>query len=242
MEYRVSTSSSFTHKVIALIPARGGSKGILKKNIFPVKGKPLIDYTVEAVLNIKNIECVYISSDCDEILSHCKNTFQVNCLKRKNHLASDLATTDSVIENFIINDLKESNKNISILLLQPTSPLRTATHIKECLSIYETNKPDLLMSVYSPLLNPFKSYIMQDDTYIRPLINPDAPFSPRQLLPKVYYPNGAIYLFSVEKFMENRRIPRDKVFPYEMTREDSIDIDTLADIKEVERILNDREE
>lgn len=232
---------SSEHKIIALIPARGGSKGVPKKNIFLVRDKPLINYTIEAIIQSQVADEIYVTSDCDSIISVCKKFMSVRCVKRKEHLALDTTTTDSVVMDFIefIGNGKPTQLT-SILLLQPTSPLRNFIHIREATQMYLKDMPDLLMSVFTPAINPYKSLYLHTDGYIYPIVGKEAPFMSRQSLPKVYHPNGAIYLFSVKNFMQEGCIPRKNILPFEMSIDVSIDIDTMQDIYKTEAILDAR--
>ena len=246
--------SASDHKIIAFIPARGGSKGIHKKNIYLVNDKPLISYTIDAIIESGIADEIYVSSDCDDILNVCRRYENVNgrsheankkkittvsCIKRKENLALDTTTTDSVLTDFI-HDIS-IDKSTSILLLQPTSPLRDSVHIREAVSLYLDKRPDLLMSVFTPDHSPYKSFYLNTDGYLHPIAGKDAPFMPRQALPPTYYPNGAIYLFSVDKFMQDNCIPRQNIIPFPMSSDVSIDIDTINDIYKTETILNARD-
>ena len=114
--------------VFALVPARGGSKGIPQKNIAPLLDQPLIAYTLQAAQESGVVDATYVSSDDDQILS-VAHYYGAERFKRDPHFAQDNSPTDPVIAEFI-HRVKPAGKDI-IILLQPTSPLRTARHIKE---------------------------------------------------------------------------------------------------------------
>lgn len=221
-------------KLIALIPARGGSKGLPGKNLYPLNGKPLIEYTIDAALASELFSEIVVSSDDLDILAFAQNKNLV-ALSRPAALATDLAPTDVVIEH-VITELGLSENDV-ICLLQPTSPLRHEEHIKAAWSLFQSKDCHGVISVYVPDKTPFKAYLLNKEGYLTGLVGPDYPYTPRQSLPETYYPNGAIYLFSVASFQKQMQIPREDLIPFVMSQEDSIDIDTIEDIKTVERIL-----
>ncbi|PMH45973.1 CMP-sialic acid synthetase [Vibrio sp. 10N.286.49.B3] len=223
---------------IALITARGGSKGLPRKNVLPLNGTPLIGITIQAALASKNIDRVYVTTEDDEI-KKISAQFGAEIIDRPLELASDTSTSAEAIEHAI----QYLNKTINfdtIVLLQPTSPLRTSHHIDHALTIYHEKKADCVLSVFEPSHTPIKAYIEQENGMISGLFSPDAPYTRRQDLPKSYQPNGAIYIFSVTKFKLHNLIPRDNVFPYVMSELESADIDTIDDFTYVEQLLKSR--
>ncbi len=221
---------------IALITARGGSKGLPRKNILPLNGKPMIAWTIEAALQCEKIDQVYVSSEDEEILNISKD-FGAETIIRPLDLASDDASSHSVITHAIEN---LNNKKIypsTMVLLQPTSPLRTSDDITNALSIFVDKHADCVISVFEPSHTPIKAYIENNDGSLTGLFSPEAPYTRRQDLPKAYQPNGAIYAFDVNQFSKNQYIPRQNVYPYVMSEINSIDVDTIDDLHKIEAIL-----
>lgn len=218
---------------IALITARGGSKGLYRKNIKKVNGKPLIEYTIKAALGCCEIDHVFVSTE-DEEIAQTSIHLGAKIIDRPKNLAEDQSSSESVIEH-AIKWLESNNfRTETMILLQPTSPLRKNTHIKEAFQIYATKKASCVISVYEPCHSQLKGFVELHDGTIQGIYSASAPYQRRQDLPKSYQPNGAIYIFSVKEFLINDYIPRVNVYPYEMSLEDSIDIDTIDDLKLVE--------
>lgn len=221
---------------VALITARGGSKGLPRKNVLPLNGKPLISWTIDAALESQNIDFVYVSTDDDEIRNVSKAS-GAKCIDRPKELATDTASSEEVVVH-AIKYFKSIDLPVKvIILLQPTSPLRTASNIDDALEIFNRRDAEFVLSVFQPAHTPVKAYIANEQGELKGLYNEDAPYMRRQDLPTAYQPNGAIYIFNSESFMINQRFPRTKVFPYVMSEQDSIDVDTLDDLIEIEKIL-----
>lgn len=224
--------------VYAVIPARGGSKGLPRKNILPLHGKPLIAWSIEAALNASQVDGVFVTSDSDEILKIAEG-WGAGTLRRPQELASDSSSSEPVIAH-AITSLRESlpAADFVLLFLQPTSPLRTAAHIDAALTSFLSRGARALISVYQPSKTPFKAYVADTRGFLTGLVSPDAPYQRRQDLPATFYPNGAIYIFMASVFMDGEEIPRDGVIPFEMSETLSLDIDTEADLKCAEQILS----
>lgn len=225
--------------IIALITARGGSKGLPRKNVLNLNGTPLIGWTIGAALGCKLIDKVYVSTEDQEIADISK-LFGAEVIDRPAELASDSSSSEGVIEHTISELEAQGARLNTIVLLQPTSPLRTTQHIDDALNIYTSKSADCVISVFEPSHTPIKAYIEQEDGAITGLYSLSAPYTRRQDLPKSYQPNGAIYAFSVEKFKLNNKIPRINVFPYIMSELESADIDTKEDLAHVEQLLESR--
>lgn len=223
-------------KVLAIIPARGGSKGIPKKNLVEVANKPLIQWTIEAALQSKSIDTVVVSSDDDEILEYAKSYHQLICIKRPSELARDNSVIEPVI-NHVLEVLDVENQYDYLILLQPTSPLRTSDDINNAISLIANNEATSLISVTRPTHHPLKSFIKNEEGYLQGLVNNGYPFMPRQELPEVYQPNGAIYIVQIKEFLKSSTLLTKKAIGYMMTLEKSIDVDFLEDIENIENQL-----
>jgi N-acylneuraminate cytidylyltransferase len=216
-------------KIVAIIPARGGSKGIPRKNIINFLGKPLIQWSIEAALKSKYITDVVISSDDDEILNEAKKNNNVLIIKRPIDLAQDNSKTEPVLVH-VLESLKDIKFDF-LILLQPTSPLRTFKDIDLAFEKMFDFKANSLISVCELEHHPYKSFKIDDKGYLKGIINNDFPFFPRQELPKTYRANGAIYIIKVKDFIKNKSLLTDKTIHFKMNQEKSLDIDTLDDLK-----------
>ncbi len=218
---------------IAIIPARGGSKGLPGKNIRELAGLPLIAHTIVAA-KTRSITQIIVSSDYQKILDVAKEYGSIPLL-RPSELAQDITPTAPVIRH-AMESISDKN-DPTIILLQPTSPLRDSADIEAAIALFETSECDGLISVYKMEKTPFKAYVATKDGKLTGLVSDQAPYTPRQLLPDAFYPNGAIYIFKWSKFLEYNEIPCCNLIGYQMTEEKSIDIDSLSDLKQAEQIL-----
>jgi len=220
---------------LAIIPARGGSKRLPKKNILDLNGKPLIAHTIEASLKSRYIDKVVVSSDSEEILNISKK-FGADIIKRPNELADDTSTTFDAIEH-TINNLKKYDY---IILLQPTSPLRNNIHIDEACELLENKRADAIVSVcemeHSPLWSNTLDKNLSMDNFLKDeIINKRS-----QDLEKYYRLNGAIYIIDTDKLLENKSfILKENIYAYKMDRDSSIDIDEEIDFKMAEVLINE---
>lgn len=223
--------------VFALVPARGGSKGILQKNIVPLGDQPLLAYTLKAAQESGVIDSIYVSSDDDQILS-VAHYYGAERLKRDPHLARDESPIDPVIAEFI-HRVKPAGKDIIILLL-PTSPLRNATHIREALAEFH-DFPTCrgLISVREINNQLIKAYVGGGE-FLQPLAGAHSSYMRRQDLPSLYMPNGAISIFKVDDFMREENIPRTHEIPYLMSDYDSLEVNTSDDLLLAEQRLSIR--
>lgn len=223
-------------KVLAIIPARGGSKGLPDKNVAPLNGIPLIAYSIEAAQKSKYVDLCVVSSDSPHILDVAQ-TYKSAIIRRPHELATDTASSESavahVVSNFPDFDL--------ILLLQPTSPLRTSGDVDAALELFVHGDATALISVYEPEHTPFKCFKLADSGFLKGLVDDHAPFMRRQDLPVALMPNGAIYLIYRNAFLLNQSFITDKTIPYMMSIESSIDIDRLTDLKIAAKILLENE-
>ena len=223
-------------KILAIIPARGGSKGLPRKNILPLAEKPLIGWTIEAALSSNAIAHVFVSTDDDEI-SALSKTFGAKILMRPAELATDTASSDTLITHAIREVDLMGICFTHVCLLQPTSPLRTYQHINAAVSILKDVNSGCVVSVFKPKYSMAKAYQLLSDGTLVGLFSPDAPYTARQRLPEAFFPNGAIYLFSKDDFLIKNQIPRDSIVPYVMQEADSIDIDDQKDLEIAQKIL-----
>ena len=219
-----------TKKVLSIIPARGGSKGLPRKNIIDLAGKPLIAWTIEASLNSKYITKTIVSSDDKEILD-ISTKYGSEVIKRPDNLASDDATSESVVKH-AIDCLKAMGEVFDIVvLLQPTSPLRNSKDIDEAFEVMFDSSATAVISVCEFDNKILKAFIKNTSGFLKGVSNNKYPFMRRQDLPKVYIPNGAIYIIEIKLFSDNNSFLTNKSVNYTMSKNKSIDIDTLDDMK-----------
>ncbi len=222
------------NKTLAIIPARGGSKGIKNKNLVLLGNKPLIYYTIKAALNAKSISRIVVSSDSSEILNYAKSQ-NVDILKRPIELALDDATSDKVI----LHALEFYKDYENVILLQPTSPLRTSEHIDKAFEIFKNTNANSLISVCEYDNKILKAFICDEKGNLKGICNDNYPFMPRQKLPKTYISNGAIYILKTNLFLNNPIFLQDnKTSCYIMDEKASLDIDSLEDLQKAENCLN----
>lgn len=226
--------------VIALIPARGGSKGIRRKNLALLAGKPLLSYTTAAATRSKLIDAVWVSSDDAEILSFAEMA-GVHALDRPAAFASDTASAVSVVEHFIHSLPHRSvEQNPVIVYLQPTSPLRDESHIDAALQQMHTVGLDSVISVVEADKPPQKAFLLNADGLLKSLFDETLSNARRQDLPQCFYPNGAIYAFRISAFKNRGGFPSNGSLPYIMTSSDSIDIDNPSDLIRAEIALGEK--
>ena len=224
----------YTNKTfLAIIPARGGSKRLPRKNVLGLCGKPLIVHTIEAALKSKYIDKVIVSSDDEEILNISSN-FGADIIKRPIDLANDTATTFDTIKHTIDN----FEKYDYIVLLQPTSPLRNEKHIDEAIQLLEKKKADAIVSVCEMEHSPLWSNTLPKDGSMSNFLKDEILNKRSQDLEKFYRLNGAIYICKTEKLIENKSFfLKDNIFAYIMNRENSVDIDEEIDFKIAEVLI-----
>ncbi len=225
-------------KTVALIPARGGSKGLPGKNIHPLCGKPLIAYTIEAAQQAKTIDAVYVSTDDAAIAEVAQAHGALLSAARPAELANDTATTQQVIRHFLdwYLDANAAYPD-TLVLLQPTSPLRTARHIDEALQLYHQQAAKGSVSVVS--VSPGKPLSWQgtvSKTGELALHGFDQQKTNRQQLAHNFCLNGAIYCTEAEQAYAHGFLA-GPVYAYVMPPEAAVDIDTLFDLRLAEFLL-----
>lgn len=224
--------------VFALIPARGGSTGIIQKNIQPLLDQPLLAYTLQAARSSAVFDSIYVSSDDDQILSMA-HYYGAERIKRNPHFAHDDSPLDPVVAEFI-HRMKPAGKDI-IILLRPTSPLRNAVHIVEALAEYRDFPCcQCLISVYE-INNKYMHAYVGGGEFLNLLASEHASFIRREVLPSLYMPNGAISIFKVDDFLREKSIPHSHLIPYLMSEAESLEIQTATDIQRAEEYLRSRQ-
>lgn len=217
-------------KTLFLIPARKGSKGIPNKNRKKLAGKELLLYTLEAAREVADDKDICVSTDDEKLLELCTLKGLEVPFKRPANLAKDTTASSEVILHALDFYRRKKANYDCVVLLQPTSPFRTAKHIRAALRLYRASI-DLLVSVCETKANPYTVLKEEDEKgFLKPSKTSKKEISRRQDAPKVYELNGAIYIINVASFMKNKSLHTlKKVKKYLMSYEDSIDLDEPLD-------------
>ena len=225
-------------KKIAIITARSGSKGLPNKNVLFANGKPLMAYSIEAALECGEFEKVIVSTDSQEyidLLSH----YPIEFVKRSAELASDKASSFVVIED-VLNRYSHVDYDYFVLL-QPTSPLRTAQHIQEANAKFEANfeKFDFLVSVSDAHKPTTLTRQIDEDESLKNFKLDYSNYARQQYHPE-YSPNGAIFSAKPQAYLEQKHFYGEKCIAYFMAKEVSVDIDDRLDFEYFYFILQQR--
>lgn len=216
------------YKILAFIPARGGSKGIPRKNIKILAGKPLIAYTIEAAKRCGYLDKIIVSTD-DKEIAEISRKYRAEVMKRPKIMATDKAKfTDAVFYHLKIIRKKKWIPEV-IIELQPTSPLRTADDIKKAIDFFFKNGCQPLVSVCESL-HPLQWFFWKRGKYLEPVFGwKYFQGIGRQKIKKTYIPNGAIFITTLKDFYFNKGFYSQKMLPYVMPQERSVDIDNQID-------------
>lgn len=222
-------------RVLGLIPARGGSKGIPGKNLRNVAGKPLIAWTIEAAAASKYLDRRVLSSDDLEIIE-VANQYDCEAPFRR---PAQYARDDSPGIDAVLHALDAVPGFDILVLLQPTSPLRTAADIDACLERLVESGAASCVSVREAADHPYWTFWTRADSRLCSFVNePSALNARRQDLPRALCLNGAVYAVRVPKFLANRSLVGNDTVAYEMPLSRSLDIDDPEDLIEADRALS----
>lgn len=229
--------------IIALITARGGSKGLPRKNILPLAGKPLIAWSIEAALASPGVERVIVSTDDEEIARVSREWGAEVPFMRPAELASDTASHVDVVEH-AIRWLEASGKSELeyLLLLQPTSPLRTAADIEGIIELVTGSNPPAAISVYEVTDHPYYALRLLGNGTLSDFLpgQPGQAYPRRQDLPPAYITNGALYIVRPDMFLKERTFTPPGTLAFIMPAQRSLDIDTEWDFYLANLILTDK--
>lgn len=218
---------------LAIIPARGGSKRLPRKNLLDLAGQPLVAWSIEAGLNSKYIDNVVVSSDDVEILAISKR-YNAETIVRPVELASDTATTFDAIQHTIDNVKRYDY----IVLLQATTPLRDEKQIDEAIELLESKNADAIVSVCEMDHSPLWSNTLNENLSMQGFLKEEILHKRSQDLEKYFRLNGAIYICKTEKLLEEKSFfLKENIYAYKMSRESSIDIDEEIDFRMAEFYL-----
>ena len=220
---------------LAVIPARGGSKRLPRKNVLDLKGKPLIAWTIEAAKNSKYLDKIIVSTD-DQEISDVSTKFGTEVLIRPDGLASDTASSVEVV----LHAIETQNQPYDyVILLQPTSPLRTVRHIDEAIELLFEKNANSVISVCETDHSPLWANTLPEDGNMGSFIREEVKGKRSQDLPIFYQLNGAIYLVNSASFNQSKSFIQTKnSYAYIMSKKDSVDIDTDLDFEFVSLLIN----
>ena len=221
-------------KVLAVVPARGGSKGLPGKNILPVQGRPLLAWTADAALATRTLDRIVVSSDSDAILAAAR-ACGVEALRRPAELATDTATTLDVV----LHALDACRGHDVVVVLQPTSPLRTAADIDGALAHFAASAAPSCVSVCEAEQSPYWMYRLGDGQALLPIVAGATQATRRQDLPAVYVLNGAVYVADAGWLRTTRAFVGDGTVAHVMPRERSLDIDTADDFERFQKTITE---
>jgi len=224
-------------RILGFIPARGGSKGVYKKNIRIVNGKPLIAYSIENALGSKYIDRVVVSTDDAEIADVSRRYGAVVIPRPKKFSGDKSPTYDAIFH--AVDWLKERNECFDVIVvIEPTSPLRKNSDLDDAIKLFikNINTADSLVSVGEiHLENPYIAKKIEHG-YVKPLIQSNKSFSQRQQLPRVYFPYGVIYLSKIEQLKKYKTFYQKRTIPYFIERWQNYEVDDFYDYLCVDRI------
>jgi N-acylneuraminate cytidylyltransferase len=223
-------------RVIAVIPARGGSKSIPGKNVRPLGGKPLLAWSIDVAKQVSEIDRILVSTDDTEI-GAVGRRHGAEVYPRPEHLATDEALVIDALKDLIETLKAEGEIPEWIVLLEATCPLRTADDVRQCLTLVTQGGYDSVATFKDAELNPHRAWKLNEG--VPEVFIPGAiPWLPRQKLPKAYQLNGAVYVFRAAMLEnESKSLLLGKLGAVLMPRERSQDIDDSLDFKIVEALL-----
>lgn len=218
--------------LIFVVPFRAGSKGLRDKNISDFNGVPLYLHTLHQAMSFSSAE-VFATTDysVDQLRGFPEN---VNHIARESHLCTDETTMTEVITDFISQNV---NRNATIVLLQVTSPLRSVVDIESVIALFFDSNFDLVMTVSKTDSSILKYGVITETGLFSPIHSSKSCFQNRQELPAVYRPNGMIYVFNSEWFLDNQGFTTDNIGAFITPSERSIDIDSASDLIKAARYL-----
>ncbi|MBP3506700.1 MAG: acylneuraminate cytidylyltransferase family protein [Lachnospiraceae bacterium] len=226
-------------RILAMIPARGGSKGIKGKNIKFLCGKPLLAYSIEVALQCSYIDYVLVSTDSEEI-AKCGKDYgaKVPFLRPAEYATDEAKTIDVLLHG--IETLRQTGEEFDyLMLLQPTQPFRTSKQLTEAIEMIVDRELSSLVSVCPVEEHPILMRTLGETGELKTILSCGSTVR-RQDFPTVYKVNGSIYINQIDEKLNKDTSLNDNQYPYFMTREDSIDIDTIEDFFAAEQRMKQK--
>ena len=216
-------------EIISIVPLRKDSKGIKNKNLKKINGIPLYKYAINQALRT-SYKCI-LTTDIEEVL---ESETDINLIKIKR--PKNLCKDSSSISEVIMHSIKKLNlRNNIIVLLQATSPLRLDSDILKALDLFQNGSFSMVMSVFIKESNSLKYGFLNNNKFLS-VNNPKFCFANRQQLPSLYAPNGAVYIFGSDSFLEHKDFPTSSIGAFEMPLSRSIDIDKQSDLEIIKKL------
>ena len=227
-------------RIFAVIPARGGSKGLPGKNTRELAGKPLLAWSIDAARHSRFVDEVIVSTDCEATAQLARSWGADVPFIRPAELATDEAKgIDVILHALNWRQLQDPPVDL-VLVLQPTSPLRTSTDIDQAVALLFARKAQSIVSVCPVEHHPWWANTLPEDGSMKDFLRPELNNTNRQELPSFYRLNGAIYLAQASFLQQTRSFIAAGTYGYQMPPEASIDIDTLLDFRLAELLLTER--
>ena len=224
--------------ILAIIPARGGSKGIPGKNIKMFAGKPLLVHSIEAALKCSLVNRTVVSTDDDKIAEIAK-AHGAQVIKRPDELATDTSLLIDAIRH-AVREVEEEGEDVDIvIILEPTSPYRRTEDLEKCIHVLLENKADSVATFTNSHVSPHRLWRVSEDV-VEPFIEGAVPWLPRQKQPKAFELTGQIYGLGKKALFENENsisTLSGRIFPVITPRETALDIDTELDFMMAEKIM-----
>jgi CMP-N-acetylneuraminic acid synthetase len=231
---------STDRRFLGVIPARGGSKGIPRKNLVSVAGKPLLAYTVEAALGSRLLDRVLLSTDDEEIAEVGRRLGLEVPFLRPAELAGDDAPMMAVIRHAVGRlESVDGYRPTAVVLLQPTSPLRTAAHIDAAIELFLKEDADSVVSVSEPLEHPCDMAWFDNGT-MHLALSAEERWKGRQTYPIFHFVNGAIYIVKTELIETSNHPWGGKAVPFLMSPLESIDVDGQSQLTMVDLLISQK--
>lgn len=229
-------------EVLGIIPARGGSKRLPRKNLLPLAGRPLIAHTIEAGLRSPYIDELVVSTDDPEIAEIARSLGAQVPFLRPAELARDTSGNFELIEHALFFYRQSQHREFShVVYLQPTSPLRDSGEIDRAVQLLKERQADAVISVSEPDHSPLWCNTLPGDLSMKGFLREDVKYQRSQDLERYYRLNGAIYLISTARLLAERTFfISDNIYAHVMPPEKSVDVDTLIDLKLCEILLQNR--
>lgn len=227
-------------KCIAIIPARSGSKGLKDKNIKELNGKPLLGYSVEAAIQSKLFNTVMVSTDSEHYADVARQCGAEVPFLRSEFTSSDTASSWDAVKEVIAN-YKSMGKEFDVLvLLQPTSPMRTGEDIIEAFKVFKEKNANAVISVCEVDHSPLWCNTLEEGNSMINFAKSNNPNGNRQQLKKIYRPNGSIYILRTDVLEDISRLYANECYAYIMSRKSSVDIDNIDDFKYAAYLMQEK--
>ncbi len=228
-------------QIVSIIPARGGSKGIPRKNIKELKGKPLIEYSIEHSLEVDLIDRTIVSTD-DKEIGEVSEGAGAEVIERPEELAADDSLVIKAIK-YTVRELEKNGTSVNmIVVLEPTSPIRSVEVTKRCIDVLKKDKADSAATFSETEISPHRMWKITDNK-LEPFFEGADPWLPRQAQPTAYRLTGQVYTVKRDILFESEdsaSLLLGRRYPVISPKETAVDIDTETDFKLVEFLMEDR--